>query len=90
MSKSSKSSRQSLIELENLDDPMGEDEFPIGLGCALDMFREKQEVLEILNSLPQEFTNHVAVSLQWMTGQSFPLYKNDCHYSLYNIVLLSF
>jgi len=26
--------------------------FPIGLGCALDLFREKDEVLEIINSLP--------------------------------------
>jgi hypothetical protein len=47
---SKKGSRQSLAELEALDDEL--DEFPIGLGCALDLFREKDEVFEIINYLP--------------------------------------
>lgn len=58
----SKGSRQSLVELENLEDEIGEDEFPLGLGCALELFREKDEVEEILVSLPQISTDHVAVS----------------------------
>lgn len=38
---------------------MDEDEsmFPVGLGCALDMFREKDEVLALIKSLPTIYTN---------------------------------
>lgn len=60
---SKKGSRQSLAELEGLDLDHELEEFPIGLGCALDMFREKDEVFEILNSLPGIYTSQSTVSL---------------------------
>jgi len=50
-SQKKKGSRQSLLELEEalVDEIM----FPIGLGCALDMFREKDEVLDMIMNLPE-------------------------------------
>ncbi|CAL8141167.1 unnamed protein product [Orchesella dallaii] len=56
----SKGSRQSLVELEEGEFPGGEDEFPLGLGCALDLFREKDEVIEILKSLPEVYVDRSA------------------------------
>lgn len=60
---SKKGSRQSLAELEAIDLDDALDEFPIGLGCALDLFREKDEVFEVLHSLPAIYTSQAAVSL---------------------------
>lgn len=57
----SKGSRQSLVELESLDEPIEEEEFPLGLGCALELFREKDEVVDILKSLPEVYTDTKAV-----------------------------
>lgn len=57
----SRGSRQSLVELESMDEITGEEEFPVGLGCALDLFREKDEVVEILKSLPEIYMDIKAV-----------------------------
>lgn len=69
----SKGSRQSLVELENMDEAFPEEEFPLGLGCALDLFREKDEVVEILQSLPEIYSDKIAVrnfSVIWNSLES--------------------
>jgi hypothetical protein len=68
MSGKKKGSRQSLMELEEatLDEEF--DSFPIGLGCALDMFREKDEVIEMIESLPQVYTTELSVSFLLVRG----------------------
>ncbi|ODM89904.1 Tubulin-specific chaperone D [Orchesella cincta] len=56
----SKGSRQSLVELEEGEGTVGDEEFPLGLGCALDLFREKDEVVGILKSLPDIYVDKSA------------------------------
>jgi len=50
-----------MAEIEELDEQFG-NQVPIGLGCALDSFREVNEIQEILGLLPNIYETPLTVS----------------------------
>jgi hypothetical protein len=56
-------------EEEDNDGVFRHGELPIGLGSALDMFQEKEEVMGLINSLPEIFLNPEKVERAYETYQ---------------------